>query len=84
MWLLLFPEGTLNTPNNRETSRAYAKKMDITEGGHNLTKGPKYVILPKATGLFMCADVLMPKISTLFDITVGYSGVKPHQVPYAE
>lgn len=31
LWLLVFPEGTLNTPNNRETTRAYAKKNDITE-----------------------------------------------------
>lgn len=77
LWLLLFPEGTLNTPNNRITSRDYAKKMDISEQ-------PKYVILPKATGLFMCADALMPKVTTLFDITIGYSGVEAHQIPYAE
>jgi 1-acyl-sn-glycerol-3-phosphate acyltransferase len=77
LWLLLFPEGTLNTPNNRVTSSAYAKKMDISDS-------PKYVILPKATGLFMSADALMPNISTLFDITIGYSGVKSHQIPYAE
>jgi 1-acyl-sn-glycerol-3-phosphate acyltransferase len=31
LWLLIFPEGTLNTPNNRVTSRAYAKKQDIPE-----------------------------------------------------
>ena len=31
LWLLIFPEGTLNTPNNRQTSRAYAKKMEMSE-----------------------------------------------------
>ena len=31
LWLLIFPEGTLNTPNNRLTSRAYAKKVEISE-----------------------------------------------------
>lgn len=31
LWLLIFPEGTLNTPNNRETSRAYAKKTEMSE-----------------------------------------------------
>ena len=77
LWLLLFPEGTLNTPNNRVTSRAFAKKMDIPDD-------PAYVILPKATGVFMCADALMPKINTLFDITVGYGGLSAEQIPYYE
>ncbi|KAI8911051.1 acyltransferase-domain-containing protein [Gorgonomyces haynaldii] len=77
LWLLLFPEGTLNTPNNRVTSRAFAKKMDISDD-------PKFVILPKATGVFMCADTLMPQVNTLFDITVGYSGLKQEQIPYEE
>ena len=31
LWLLIFPEGTLNTPNNRATSRAYAKKVNMSE-----------------------------------------------------
>lgn len=31
LWLLIFPEGTLNTPNNRATSRAYAKKTEMSE-----------------------------------------------------
>lgn len=31
MWLLIFPEGTLNTPNNRERTRAYCKKNDIDD-----------------------------------------------------
>eukprot|EP00842_Homolaphlyctis_polyrhiza_P004715 jgi/Hompol1/5244/HPOL_000657-RA len=77
LWLLIFPEGTLNTPNNRETSRKFAKKTGITDD-------PKYVILPKATGLFMCCDVLAPKVTKLFDITVGYGGLNPYQIPYEE
>jgi 1-acyl-sn-glycerol-3-phosphate acyltransferase len=31
LWLLIFPEGTLNTPKNRKSSREYAKKNDIKE-----------------------------------------------------
>ncbi|KAL2919078.1 hypothetical protein HK105_201348 [Polyrhizophydium stewartii] len=77
MMLVIFPEGTLNTPNNRDTSRAFAKKADIADD-------PKYVILPKATGLFMCCDVLQPRVNTLFDVTVGYGGLKGEQIPYEE
>jgi lysocardiolipin and lysophospholipid acyltransferase len=74
---LIFPEGTLNTPNNRITSRAYAKKVGLKED-------PKYVILPKSTGIFMIADNLQPHINTLFDITIGYGGLTAQAIPYEE
>ena len=77
LWLLIFPEGTLNTPNNRQKSIEYAKKNDITEI-------PEYVILPKATGLFMCCDELKSVVDNLFDVTVGYSGLSAELIPYEE
>ncbi|KAJ3360875.1 hypothetical protein HDU91_004246 [Kappamyces sp. JEL0680] len=77
LWLLIFPEGTLNTPNNRVTSRAYAKKTDMSED-------PKFVILPKGTGLFMVADALIDQVDSLFDLTVGYSGLEAEDIPYDE
>ena len=43
---------------------------------------PKFVILPKSTGLLHCMQVLHPNVNKLFDITVGYSGLKATDVPY--
>ncbi|KAH6590226.1 hypothetical protein BASA50_009488 [Batrachochytrium salamandrivorans] len=77
MMLVIFPEGTLNTPNNREVTRAFAKKTDIADD-------PEYVILPKGTGLFMCCDVLYPKVTRIFDVTVGYGALTAEQIPYEE
>jgi len=77
MWMLIFPEGTLNTPENRNTCRAYAKKKDITED-------PKIVLLPKGTGTFMISDILVDQVDTIFDLTVGYSGIDKYQIPYEE
>ncbi|KAJ3119424.1 hypothetical protein HK100_000323 [Physocladia obscura] len=76
LWLLIFPEGTLNTPGNIDKSRAYAKKM-------NINSHPNHCILPKSTGLFFCLETLTP-VSTpfLFDLTVGYSGLNGVEIPY--
>ncbi|KAJ3355445.1 hypothetical protein HDU83_003422 [Entophlyctis luteolus] len=71
LWLLIFPEGTLNTPGNIEKSKAYAKKVC-----------KHHCILPKSTGLFFCLDTLYPCVQDLFDLTVGYSGLDGTQVPY--
>lgn len=73
--LLIFPEGTLNTPGNIENSKTYAKKNDIKEH-------PEFVILPKSTGLHQACQTLMPEIHTLIDITVGYSNIGKNEVPY--
>ncbi|KAI9207000.1 acyltransferase-domain-containing protein [Polychytrium aggregatum] len=75
--LLIFPEGTLNTPNNKATSEAYAKKMDLSEK-------PEFVLLPKSTGLHFSCETLLPEITTLVDVTVGYSGLTKDQVAYDE
>ncbi|KAI8854376.1 acyltransferase-domain-containing protein [Chytridium lagenaria] len=77
LMLLIFPEGTLNTPHNKEASEKFAKKNDITNH-------PKHLLLPKSTGLFFCADTLSSTIDDMFDVTVGYSGLKGDQIPYDE
>ena len=77
LWLLMFPEGTLNTPNNRITSEAFATKNNIEER-------PRFVILPKSTGLYISLQTLLPEINNLFDVTVGYGGLTPDQIPYEE
>ncbi|KAJ3083424.1 hypothetical protein HDU99_009797 [Rhizoclosmatium hyalinum] len=75
LWLLLFPEGTLNTPGNIEKSKAFAKKM-------NINSHPNHCILPKSTGLFFSLNTLAPEVTDLFDLTVGYSGLDGTQIPY--
>lgn len=69
--------GTLNTPIGRESSEKYAKKMEISDR-------PEIVLLPKSTGLYHCAKTLVPytQVLKLFDVTVGYSGLKVADVPY--
>ncbi|ORY37267.1 hypothetical protein BCR33DRAFT_854843 [Rhizoclosmatium globosum] len=76
LFLLIFPEGTLNTPGNVEKSKLYAEKMRISPH-------PQHVILPKSTGLYLALQDLSPSVDNLFDLTVGYSGVSSTDVPFA-
>ncbi|KAJ3128155.1 hypothetical protein HK098_005055 [Nowakowskiella sp. JEL0407] len=75
LWMLIFPEGTLNTPNNVEKSKAFAKK-------NNIAVHPTHVILPRSTGLFFCINSLRPDIEYLTDLTIGYYPLKPTDIPY--
>ncbi|KAJ3249548.1 hypothetical protein HDU78_000074 [Chytriomyces hyalinus] len=77
LWLLIFPEGTLNTPGNIEKSKSFAKKM-------NINSHPNHCILPKVTGLHFSLQQLSPAVKHLYDLTVGYSGLTPDQIPYDE
>ncbi|KAI9334570.1 acyltransferase-domain-containing protein [Obelidium mucronatum] len=76
LWMLIFPEGTLNTPGNIEKSRKYAEKMGT------LDSHPNHCILPKSTGLFYTIQDLQPVATDVFDLTIGYSGVKPNEIPF--
>ncbi|KAJ3412438.1 hypothetical protein HDV05_000742 [Chytridiales sp. JEL 0842] len=75
LWMLIFPEGTLNTPGNVAKSQAFAKK-------HNIEPHPKHVILPKSTGLHFSLSVLQPEVTDLFDVTLGYTGIEGTEIPY--
>ncbi|KAJ3063196.1 hypothetical protein HDU98_000964 [Podochytrium sp. JEL0797] len=75
LWLLIFPEGTLNTPGNVAKSRVYAEKMGISPH-------PQHCILPKSTGLYLSLQHLTPTVTSLFDMTVGYSGISGTEIPY--
>ena len=76
-WLLIYPEGSLNTTNNKIRSDKYAKKMGLKEE-------PVHIILPKSRGLLHSLSALRPEVHTLVDITVGYSGITADQIPYDE
>jgi len=75
--LLIFPEGTVITPDTQAKSMDYAKKMDLKENF-------KHVLIPKTTGLQYCLEVLRPEVKRLLDITVGYEGLQDHHCPYDE
>lgn len=49
-----------------------------------ITEIPIHVILPKSTGLLYSLHALRPEVHTLIDITVGYAGLTPTQIPYDE
>ena len=77
MWLLVFPEGTVNTQNTRSIAEAFAKKSDIVFNTN-------HVILPRSTGLFHILRCLEGKSEYLYDFTIGYTGLKADSIPYDE
>lgn len=69
--VLMYPEGTNLSANTRGQSEAYAKKV----GKHPF----KHVLLPKITGLRFTLLKLKDTLDEVYDVTVGYSGVKPEE-----
>ncbi|KAJ3282920.1 hypothetical protein HK104_010652 [Borealophlyctis nickersoniae] len=74
LWLLIFPEGTVISPNTQAQSRAYAKKMGLSDD-------PKHVIIPKSTGLFFVLRSMQPQVTSLYDMTIGYDGLSADDCP---
>ncbi|CAO3660009.1 unnamed protein product [Rhizopus stolonifer] len=73
MWLLLFPEGTVVSETTRKKSKDYAEKNNV--------KDNRYTLLPRSTGLRLCATVLKDDVEYLYDFTIGYSGVTSTEIP---
>ncbi|CAI4255828.1 CPA_1a_G0002400.mRNA.1.CDS.1 [Saccharomyces cerevisiae] len=69
--LILFPEGTNLSADTRQKSAKYAAKIG--------KKPFKNVLLPHSTGLRYSLQKLKPSIENLYDITIGYSGVKQEE-----
>lgn len=71
--LLIFPEGT--TINNRALakSEAFATKMGVKPTAH--------VILPRVLGLWEAVKGLDESLGGIYDVTVGYSGLKSTDEP---
>ncbi|XBW35428.1 hypothetical protein QEN19_000994 [Hanseniaspora menglaensis] len=68
--LILFPEGTNLSANTKNKSIEYAKKID---------KAPfQNVLLPHVTGIYEILKNLT-SCKTLYDLTIGYSGVEQHE-----
>ncbi|AGO13504.1 AaceriACL173Cp [[Ashbya] aceris (nom. inval.)] len=72
--LILFPEGTNMSANTRERSNTYARKINVQPFEN--------VLLPRSTGLRFALEKLAPSCECVYDVTIGYSGVK--KTTYAE
>lgn len=68
---ILYPEGTLVSPDTRPVSKKYADKLGISDMSHTL--------LPRSTGLLYSLRALSSCVPDLqlLDITMGYPGVPP-------
>lgn len=69
--MLIFPEGTNLSANTRSKTEAYAAKVERTPF--------KHVLLPKTTGLRYTLLKLRGTVEEVYDLTIGYSGVRPDE-----
>ncbi|KAK4686630.1 hypothetical protein P7C73_g3495, partial [Tremellales sp. Uapishka_1] len=69
LWLLIFPEGTITSDEERAKSKRYAEREGVDDFVTTLH--------PRSTGLLFCLRTLLPEIPDLqlLDITIGYPGV---------
>ncbi|KAG8955404.1 hypothetical protein FRC04_008755 [Tulasnella sp. 424] len=69
--LIIYPEGTLVSPNTRPVSKKYADKEGIAD--------MRNCLLPRSTGLLFALRTLSPYVPDLhvLDITMGYPGIPP-------
>lgn len=65
-WMLIFPEGTNMSHNNRRISQEYAEKNSLPKN--------QSVLLPRVKGLYVALKELSPENQKIIDFTVGYSG----------
>ncbi|KAI8379485.1 uncharacterized protein BYT42DRAFT_593563 [Radiomyces spectabilis] len=73
LWLVLFPEGTVISKNARERSQAYAEKNHLRDN--------RFTLLPRSTGMHLCLKTLDDGIDWIYDLTIGYPGVMPNDIP---
>lgn len=75
LWLLIFPEGTITSDEERAKSVRYAER----EGIDDLVT----MLHPRSTGLLFCLRSLLPHVPDLklLDATIGYPGVPYGKYP---
>ncbi|QIW98424.1 hypothetical protein AMS68_003942 [Peltaster fructicola] len=69
MWLLIFPEGTNLTQNERNKSAEFSKKRGWPDF--------KHMVVPRIKGLQLCLQELKNSVEYLYDCTIAYEGVPP-------
>ncbi|CAK7891723.1 2-acyl-1-lysophosphatidylinositol acyltransferase [[Candida] anglica] len=67
--ILLYPEGTVTSPHTRIRSDKFCDRKGLPH--------LKHVLLPRVRGLFITLRKLRNTVEVVYDITTGYSGLKP-------
>ncbi|KAJ2722011.1 hypothetical protein GGI07_003601 [Coemansia sp. Benny D115] len=75
-WLLIFPEGTVICNKRTAISDSYAAKMGL--------RRPEHTLLPRVNGSRVCLNDLRQRVPYLYDLTVGYEGLKKGDIPEDE
>ncbi|KAJ2685486.1 hypothetical protein IWW39_004237 [Coemansia spiralis] len=75
-WLLIFPEGTVVCNKRVAISNKYADKMGY--------KRPEHTLLPRVNGTRFCLSQLRGRIPYVYDLTMGYEGLKKGDIPEDE
>ncbi|KAJ2083868.1 hypothetical protein H4R24_000520 [Coemansia sp. RSA 988] len=75
-WLLIFPEGTVICEKRTAISNKYAEKMSL--------RRPEHTLLPRVSGSRVCLSHLRQRIEYLYDLTIGYEGLKSGDIPENE
>ena len=71
--LLIFPEGTTLNHKTLAKSESFAVKLGV--------KPTSRVLLPRVLGMWEAFKALDPSLDGIYDITVGYSGLKETDEP---
>lgn len=71
--LLIFPEGTTLSRENLTKSESFAAKLGV--------KPTSRVLLPRVLGMWEAVKALDSSLDGIYDITVGYSGIKETDEP---
>lgn len=71
--LLIFPEGTTLSRVNLTKSESFAAKLGV--------KPTSRVLLPRVLGMWEAVKALDSSLDGIYDITVGYSGIKETDEP---
>ncbi|KAJ1991483.1 hypothetical protein GGI25_003466 [Coemansia spiralis] len=75
-WLLIFPEGTVICNKRTAISDKYAEKMGL--------RRPEHTLLPRVSGSRVCLSKLRTRVPYLYDLTIGYEGLKKGDIPEDE
>lgn len=72
-WLLMFPEGTTLSTNGVRKTTEFAKKSNPP------LKVPKWLMIPRSTGLRYSLEKLHESVEYLYDVTIYYDGIPDGQ-----
>ncbi|KAJ2637094.1 hypothetical protein GGF40_002599 [Coemansia sp. RSA 1286] len=75
-WLLIFPEGTVVCKKRTAISDAYAEKTGL--------RRPEHTLLPRTNGSRVCLNRLRERVPYLYDLTIGYEGLRKGDIPEDE